>query len=400
MEGSEMEQREGCGDSRAGRKRKGLATSVEERVRPEVRSMARPRHGGDVWGYNGIEDYSSNVNPLGAPERLAEYIRDAAGDLINYPDDTASGLKGAIASRYDVPAGSIVVGAGSAELIRLFPEVFISPGDKVVMPKPTFSEYGFACRLMGARMVDHPLREEDGFRVDVGSLINALDRETKAVYLCNPNNPVGRMIGRREVMELVEEAGRRDVMVFLDETLLELSERDQDVTCVHEVESHDNMFLIRSFTKSFAMPGLRIGYGFGSKEVVRFMEAGRLSWNIGTLEQRVGARLMSEEQEHVRKAVRMLVDEKKRMHSELSRILPYRVPLPDSYFFFCPVHPLGVSSRQFRAAMLEERMLVRDCSSFGAPCDRYSRFCVKTPERNEAFLGAMRSAVEKLGTGR
>lgn len=374
--------------------------NVEQRVRPELRGMARPRHGGDVWGYEAIEDYSSNVNPLGAPEHLTEYIRDAADDLINYPDDTASGLKEAISSRYGVPVDNIVVGAGSAELIRLFPEVFISPGDRVLMPRPTFSEYGFACRLMGARIADHPLREEDGFRMDIGPLINDLEPGTKAVYLCNPNNPIGRMIERREVMELVEEAMRKEVMVFLDETLLELSERDRDVTCVHEVESHDNMFLIRSFTKSFAMPGLRIGYGFGSREVIRFMEAGRLSWNLGTLEQRIGTRLMSEEQEHVRKAVRLLTEEKLRMHSEIERILPYKVPLPDSYFFFCPVHQLGISSHQFRTAMLKEGVLVRDCSSFGPPCDRYSRFCVKTPERNDVFLRSLEAAVEKLGTGR
>jgi threonine-phosphate decarboxylase len=370
--------------------------SVGNRVRPEVRAMARPKHGGDVWGYRDIKDYSSNVNPLGAPPKLNEYIMEAAADLTNYPDDSCADLKAAISERYGIPADSIVVGAGSAEIIRLFPEVFVRPGDAVVMPRPTFSEYGFACRLMGARMVDVPLDEERSFRIDTGRLISAVGPGTKAVYLCNPNNPTGLMIGRGEVMELVEEAARRDAMVFLDETLLELSERDREVSCVDEVGSHDNLFIIRSFTKSFAMPGLRIGYGFGSREVVRYLDAGRLSWNLGTIEQRVAARLMRDERGHVRRAVDMLVREKERMHTQVSGILPYPIPKPDSYFFFCPVHRLGITSSQFRSLMLERDVLVRDCSSFGPPCERYSRFCVKTPDKNDEFLEALRGTVDQL----
>jgi threonine-phosphate decarboxylase len=126
------------------------------------------------------------------------------------------------------------------------------------------------------------------------------------------------------------------------------------------------------------------------------MEAARLSWNLGTIEQRVAARLMSEEQEHVRKAVRSLADEKRRMHAEVSRIMPFKVPLPDSYFFFSPIHPLGVSSAEFRSRMLRNNILVRDCSSFGGPCCRYSRFCVKTKEKDDEFLQGLRDTVEGI----
>ncbi|MBI0583435.1 MAG: histidinol-phosphate aminotransferase family protein [Methanomassiliicoccus sp.] len=374
--------------------------SVEHRVRPEVRAMVRPRHGGDVWGRADVRDYSSNVNPLGPPARLYEYMAGAANDMENYPDDSCAELKEAIARRYDVRADNIMMGAGSAELIRLFPEVFVHPGDRVVMPRPTFSEYGFACRLMGARLIDLPLPEDDAFRLDVDDLIGEMVPGTRAVYVCNPNNPTARMLSRGEVLELVEEASRRDIMFFLDETLLELSERDRDVSCVGEVEAHDNLFIIRSFTKSFAMPGMRIGYGFGSREVVRYMDAARLSWNLGTLEQRVAARLMNEEQDHVRRAVAMLVEEKERMRHQISLILDSEVRLPDSYFFFHPLNGMGLTSPQFREAMLRQNVLVRDCSSFGPPCGGYSRFCVKTRDKNEEFLSALRSVVEGIGGGR
>lgn len=371
--------------------------SIEQRVRPEVRAMVRPRHGGDVWGRLQVRDFSSNVNPLGPPEKLGDYIAEAARDMENYPDDSCAELKDAISSRYGVPAANIMVGAGSAELIRLFPEVFVRPGDRVVMPRPTFSEYGFACRLMGAEMVDLPLPEDDAFRLDIGSMMSTMLPGTRAVYVCNPNNPTARMLPRKDVLELVSEARRRDVMVFLDETLLELSDRDADVTCVPEVEGHDNLFIIRSFTKSFAMPGIRVGYGFGSREVIRYMDAARLSWNLGTLEQRVATKLMAEEQGHVRKAVSMLVGEKDRMRGGIARITGSRVALPDSYFFFHPLEELGMTSCQFREAMLRHDVLVRDCSSFGPPCHGYSRFCVKTRPKDDEFLGALQLVVEEIG---
>jgi len=359
--------------------------------------MVRPRHGGDVWGRLEVRDFSSNVNPLGPPERLREYIADAARELENYPDDSCADLKEAISSRYGVPSQNIMVGSGSAELIRLFPEVFVRSGDRVVMPRPTFAEYDFACRLMGAVLIDLSLPEDDSFRLDIGDMIGKMTPGTRAVYLCNPNNPTARMLSRKEVLELVSEASRRDIMVFLDETLLELSESDRNVSAVREVEGYDNLFIIRSFTKSFAMPGIRVGYGFGSTEVIRYMDAARLSWNLGTLEQRVANRLMLEEQGHVRRAVEMLVDEKERMRCEISRITGAGVRLPDSYFFFHPLGGLGITSPQFREAMLRHNVLVRDCSSFGPPCQRYSRFCVKTRDKDDEFLGALRLVVEEIG---
>ena len=292
----------------------------------------------------------------------------------------------------------MIVGAGSAELIRLFAEVFISPGDRVVMPTPTFAEYGFGCRLMGARLIDHVLPHEQDFALDIAELTARLDG-AKAVYVCNPNNPTGRMVNRRDLLDLVSEAARKETLVFLDETLLELSSRSDELSLVPEVEGHENLFIIRSFTKSFAMPGLRVGYGFGPRKTLRYLEAGRLTWNLGTIEQRVATRLIEEEQEHVARAVSMIGDEKRRMHVRAERLMG-KIPMPDSYFFFAPLDALSVSSTEFRQHMLSHGVLVRDCSSFGGVCSSYTRFCVKTPEKNDEFLDALSRAVDDIAEGR
>ena len=236
------------------------------------------------------------------------------------------------------------------------------------------------------------------FELDVGELVARLDG-AKAVYVCNPNNPTSRMVGRRDLLDLVDEAARKNTLVFLDETLLELSSRSAELSLVPEVESHENLFIIRSFTKSFAMPGLRIGYGFGPKRTLRYLEAGRLTWNLGTIEQRVATRLMEEEQDHVARAVSMLDDETRRMHARAEKLMG-RITMPDSYYFFAPLDELNVSSTEFRRHMLRHGVLVRDCSSFGGLCSNYTRFCVKTPEKDDEFLEALSAAVDDIAQGR
>ena len=118
--------------------------NVEELVRSDLLNIKRPVHGGLGWKYQGVEDFSSNLNPLGPPPQVRDYMLQAADRLIYYPDDGGVELKDAISRRFGVNKDNIMLGAGSAELIRLFPDVFINKGDGVIMPRPTFAEYQFA----------------------------------------------------------------------------------------------------------------------------------------------------------------------------------------------------------------------------------------------------------------
>ncbi len=323
----------------------------------------------------------------------------AMGLLVNYPDDTAEGLKRAIADHHSLdPREHYRRSRFRRTETRLFPETFMERGDRVVMARPTFSEYGFGCRLMGARIDELPLSEEADFRIDIDALSEMVNERTKAVYLCNPNNPTSKMVPRKRVLELIEDCQKKGALVFLDETLLELSECYDGTTLTAEVPSHDNLFIIKSFTKSFAMPGMRVGYRLGSKELIGYLETARLSWNLGTIEQVVATTLMNEEYSHVKKAVKILETERTRMYDELSRMVDFKVLMPDSYFFFTGIGELGISSKEFRERMLHHGVLVRDCSSFGAPCQGFTRFCVKTAERNDIFLKAFHDSIEEIRT--
>ena len=367
---------------------------IERRMRKEAELMQRPLHGGDGWRIRNVEDFSANLNPYGPPADIAQLLSEAAKSLDHYPDDSSVVLKEAVAEHHGLRAENIIPGTGSSELIRLFPEVFMERGDKVLMPRPTFGEYAFGCNFMGAEIVWSELPRAKGFRCDVGKLVEILDESFKAVYLCNPNNPTGTTCTRAAITELLREAERRNVLVFLDETLLELLPNEPELSCASLVESHDNLFIIRSLTKSFAIPGLRVGYGLGSKRMISCLERGRQTWNLGQLEQSVAALLIKERQEYVTRAADVLALERDRVFAHLSRLGVPALNRPDAFFFFQDVSTLGHDSRSFREAMRAAGALVRDCASFGSPFDRYVRFCVKTPEKDALLLHAWETVLE------
>ena len=372
-----------------------MTWDLKKMVRRELLGMRRPVHGGLGWKYPGIEDFSSNLNPLGAPEGIPEIMTAACSRLNHYPDDANEDLRSAISERWDVDPKLVIAGAGSAELIRLFAEVFVREGDRLIMPLPTFSEYGFGARMFGAKIVDHPLLEADGFDLDIGRMMPLLNT-AKAVYVCNPNNPTGRLTPRKVLLELLQECERKEVMLFLDETLQELVPDAKDYTCVAEAESRPNLFIIKSFTKCFAIPGLRLGYGIGSEGVINYMDRARLSWNMGTVESSVGAFLLRERYQHVIDGARIMADEKERIVPELRRTHFFHLRTPDAFFFFTRIMPSDINSRDLVDYLMERNMLIRECSSFGKPFERHVRFAIKTRERNDLLLAALRDASKEL----
>lgn len=170
-------------------------------------------------------DFSVNLNPLGPPE-LNKILSDAYRTINNYPDNRYPGFKKAAAKSLGAAPENIVPGNGSSELIRLFAEAVIEPGDKVVIPSPTFSEYEFQCRLFGAG-IDH---------VDYSDITNIEPDNYKAVFLCNPNNPTGNLIRRDEVVQLAQRCSRSGAFLFVDEAFIELSDPEESITRLAALE--------------------------------------------------------------------------------------------------------------------------------------------------------------------
>ena len=365
-------------------------------MKDTLSDLPKTVHGGTAWRMKGVEDYSHNLNPLGPPARLDSIIAKAVSGVDHYPDDSCSELKETLSEHFNIDKECVMIGAGSSELIRAFPHAFLRKGETALIPRPSFAEYAQQCRIAGAEVKDMLLHESHDFRINEKEISDQVSK-IKAVYICNPNNPTGRIEPRDKILSIVEECARHDVMVFLDETLLELVPDHDDISCVQCIKDHDNLVIAGSLTKSFAIPGIRIGFGFASKASAAVMDRIRLPWNIGHIEQNVAVELFRNHADHVRKAAAMMRSESGKMYDQLKNIGFPVTSKTDSFFFFNSLRALNIKASTFQDLMLDNKIMVRDCSSFGMPFDWYVRFCVKDKERNGMFVHAVHEALRSAG---
>jgi threonine-phosphate decarboxylase len=334
-------------------------------------------------------DYSANINPLGHPP-LEDLIQREMKRVGHYPDNDYVEFRGAAAKFVGVDPKNVVPGNGSSELMRLFAEVVIEEGDKVLITTPTFGEYETQSRLFGAEIVSVPR----GVRVPMSPkefLDDALLEEAKAAFICNPNNPTGILLPRSEIADLAERCEKMETFLFVDEAFIELADPDQ--TVAEMAPKMEHLFVIRSLTKSFGVPGIRLGFGVAGDRLAEVMNRTRLPWSISSIASAAGAHLLAQN-DHLAKSRRVIKEELAWLSKELVRL--GLDPVESSVnFILVGVGPTGIRSSELVERMERERILVRDCRSFGLGED-YVRVAVRNRGENKKLV----SALEKvLGCG-
>jgi len=366
--------------------------NIKDTVRKELLDIADTVHGGQAWKLEGVEDFSHNLNPLGPPKCLTELVMKAVAGTDHYPDDNSEEFKNVLSEHFKVGTENIIAGAGSSDIIRMFPNTFLGRNDKALVMRPSFAEYAHQCKIAGASVHELLLKESNDMYVDIYE-ISANTNGVKAVYICNPNNPTGRIEPKEKILKLVKKCAERNILVFLDETLLELVPSHGSVSCVSCVKEFDNLVVIGSLTKSFAIPGIRIGFGFAGENIIRAMDKVRMTWNVGHIEQCVASALIRDHMDHVTKAAEMMHGEAKYMHRCLNGI-GFKVRATDSFFFFDSLKSIGMSVAEFKYKMLSEKIMIRDCGSFGPEFRDHVRFSVKDRTRNDMFIDAVKKVTE------
>jgi len=361
--------------------------------RKELLELPKTVHGGQAWRMEGIEDYSHNLNPFGPPDCLGEIIESALSEIGHYPDDSCATLKDTVAKTFNIDPECVTVGAGSSDIIRNVPNTFFSPGDNIVINRPSFAEYTQQCKIVGANICWNELKPENDFRIDLDSLMYNVGDNTRALYICNPNNPTGRVEPRDKIMSIVRECEDRGVLVFLDETLLDLVPGHADITLSGMVDKFTNLIVATSLTKSFAIPGIRIGFGLSNPDIISEMEKVRMTWNVGQIEQTVANILIRDYLDYVDQAAAVMGEESEIMNSSLNNVGFPAGAVSDSFFYFNDLSPLGMDCATFQKKMLSHGIMVRDCSSFGPEFKNYVRYSVKDRERNCRFLAAVDSVI-------
>jgi threonine-phosphate decarboxylase len=329
-----------------------------------------------------IIDFSANINPLGPPP-LKEIIIKELESIDRYPDNRYNEFKDAAAEFVGVGSENIVPGNGSSEIIRLFAEMTLETGNLALIPQPTFGEYENQSRLVGANIRKVELHK--GLPIfNNHELENA-----KAFFLCNPNNPTGYLLSKNDVIRLAEQCDQCETFMLLDEAFIELSDHEQSIAQL--AAELDYLIVMRSLTKSFGVPGLRLGFAISNRKLAEIMNRSRIPWSISSLAAAAAPYLLSQI-DYLEKS-RAFIREELNWLSESLQELGLKPLTSKVNYILVDLEHSGLGSDELSRRMESMGVLVRDCQSFGLG-KRFIRVAVKKREENLRLIAALKVALK------
>ncbi|MBO8162899.1 MAG: threonine-phosphate decarboxylase [Brevibacillus sp.] len=357
--------------------------------------LERYGHGGDIWtaadlfGTNQDEllDFSANINPLGPPPGLFEHLQHAMPHIVRYPDPGCRRLRGAIARKLDVKPEQILVGNGAAECIQLACDSL--GAGRVGVVNPCFSEYESAARKAGCQVITHTTQAEQMFLPAAAELFSLIKR-VDLLFLGHPNNPVGNLLDRDELLQIAQYCERQNVYLCMDEAFLDFLPDGDDQSLLTDLARLPHLLLFRSMTKMYAIPGLRLGYAIGQAGVIARMQARQIPWSVNGLAQSAGEWLLRHE-DFVRQTQSLVQRERERIISEVANWPGIRVfPGLANYLL---LYIDGIASLQLQERMAKRGILIRNCSMYPGLGEGYVRVAVKKADENRRMLDSLKAAI-------
>ena len=361
-------------------------------------------HGGNIWKIakeNGLRpadiiDFSASINPLGPSPRAMDAIKtlnrsgsgkSSATLLCHYPEPQAESMKSELALFHKLPEENILAGNGSTQFIYLIPQV-LKPKSALII-EPAFSEYRNSLIANHCTVDEIVLREEDDFCLDRDRLFDALkkgyDAEGSAydiLYLGNPANPTGVMTDKRAIIDIATECKKYGTFLVVDEAFIDFVE---EYSVKAEAVLMDNLIVLRSMTKFFAMPGLRLGYIIAHKNIIKQFEKFVPPWSVNTLAIVAGIESLRDK-DYIRMTRERLMSEAASF-KEGSRTMPYfkAYPSPVNYFLV-KILLEGVTASALREELLNEGVIIRDCSTFIGLGSTFFRAAIRNEKENQYLI--------------
>jgi len=342
-------------------------------------------------GLKHIIKIASNENPLGPSKKAVKAMKAVADKVYFYPDFNSTVLKAAIAKKFKLEVKNVLVGAGSDELIEIIGRLFFTPQDEIVISKHAFIRYQMAVRLMDAKSIIVPMRE--GLYHDLQAMAKACTKNTKAVFIANPNNPTGTYNTDKEFSLFmkslpVNRFGLKPV-VIIDEAYNEFANYKKDYPdTLNYLKKYPNMIILRTFSKIYALAGARVGYGFSSDSIVDYIERIRPPFNLNMFAQ-AGAVASLQDSSQVSKSLAHVKKEMKYIYGEFEKLGIKYINSAGNFILFS-VDPL--SGRDVFKQMLREGVIIRAMGEYELP--NWLRVTVGTRKENELFLRKIKKVLK------
>jgi len=326
---------------------------------------------------------ASNENVLGPSPKALAAIRKELSNLHMYPEGPCPDLRKALAQRFSVPEKNVVISNGADNLLVLIASAFINEGEEAVMATPTFSVYPTVTRIMGGKPVEVRLKD---FVHDLPSMLKKINRKTKLVFVCNPNNPTGSIVTRRELDAFIAKLPEW-VILILDEAYWDFADSMEYPKGLDYVRKGKPVILLRTFSKVFGLAGLRIGYAISRSDLIDCLYRVREPFPVHRLGQ-AGAVAALKDNAHATKSIRMVIEGREFLYRELDKMGLFYVRSQANFIFT----DLGKDSRMLFHELLKEGIIIRPGYIWGYPT--FARVTVGRQEDNQRFIKALKKILK------
>lgn len=358
-----------------------------------------PPHGGNLrwaqerYGFeaDNILDFSTNINPLGPPNGVYQTILENLKCIEHYPDPDCKYLGRALAHRLNIHAKGILVGNGVSELLYLACRSLKLK--KVLIPTPSFSEYEKAALANDITREYIYLPAEDDFELPLAQILSNLDR-VDALFLCNPNNPVGNVVSLELLHTITEKCRSTNTFLIIDESFLDFVRQNQTKSLIQDAMENRYLIVLYSLTKIYALPGLRLGCLIAKPETIAVMKKKLAPWTVNSLAQVAGLAALAD-LSFLERTREFVSKEKEYLYHALKRIKGVRPYYPQANFIMVDISLTGLDAFQVTEALGARGILVRNCSNFRGLGKTYLRVAVKKREDNQKLITALSAIVER-----
>lgn len=359
-------------------------------------------HGGDIYAaarelgrdHAEILDFSASINPLGPSPHVWKSIAASRDLLSHYPDPNCRDLRQALATFWKIDPEQIVVGNGSTELIDAVPRALGI--HRLLVVQPTFSEYAAAMVRAGGQATSLYADRRDQYAIPIDRLCRVMEtgrhdgRSIDGVVLCHPNSPTGQACSADDVARLAKAARRRGLWLVIDEAFADYC---PDRSVLPQTAFWPHVVVLRSMTKFFALPGLRVGYAVATPTAIRRLRRQLPPWSVSVMGQ-VAALAALNDTAHARKSLRFMAQERERLRTLLAT-LPGCVMMPTYANYFLVELPRGRPACDITEHLRSQGLLIRDCSSVPGCNARSIRLAVRSQQDNDQLIQSLSRLLQR-----
>ena len=341
-------------------------------------------------------DFSANINFLGPPEIILEEIKNNVEGIKNYPEAKAKRIKKLIADHHQLSPQNIAVGNGASELIYQITKV-LNP-KKVMVVDPSFSEYESAAKSIGSEIIRFGLKKENDFQIEVKKLTEELSEDLDLLFICNPNNPTGTLLELNEIEALLAAAKDKAILLVLDEAFIDFLPAEKADSALELLAKYNNLIIMRSLTKLFALPGLRLGYIVTAENRVMKLEKNRDPWSVNYFAQLAAEIIFSEREEidkYLKNSFEKIASEKNYLYTNLQAIKTLKVFKANANFIFIDISKTAINAKRLENKLLEAKIMIRNCDSYNGLEDDYIRIAVKDRKANQLLINQLKKILNQ-----